>query len=135
MALQTLPRGESRHRQGKLYWAGWIIVVPAVALFVFSAVMKFTKSAEALKGLEHFGWPESSLLTLGIVELGCLVVYLVPRTAVLGAILLTGYLGGATATHARLGEPFIIPVVMGMVMWLGLYLRDPRVRALIPLSR
>ena len=135
MALHTSPRGGSRDRQGKLHWAGWIIAVPAVALLIFSAAMKLNKSPQALEGIGHFGWKESSLLPLGILELVCVVVYLSPRTAVLGAILLTGYLGGATATHARLGESFIIPVVMGMILWLGLYLRDPRVRALVPISR
>ena len=72
---------------------------------------------------------------LGILEVACTVIYLIPRTAVLGAILLTGYLGGATATHVRIGEPWFMPVLLGVVVWLGIYLRDPRLRALIPLRR
>jgi hypothetical protein len=62
------------------------------------------------------------------------VCYLIPRTAVLGAVLLTGYLGGAIATHARLGEPFVAPIILGVVVWAGLWLRDPRLRALLPLN-
>jgi len=76
------------------------------------------------------------LLTLGIVEASCAILYLIPRTAVLGAILVTGYLGGAVATHARVGDPaFITPALLGVIAWLGLFLRDRRVRALIPLRR
>ena len=70
---------------------------------------------------------------LGILELACMIIFLIPRTAVLGAILLTAYLGGATATHVRIGDPFIFPVVTGMFIWLAMFLRDARIRALIPL--
>ncbi|NJN37230.1 MAG: DoxX family protein [Nitrospiraceae bacterium] len=69
---------------------------------------------------------------LGVLELVCVILYIIPRTAVLGAILLTGYLGGAILTHLRVGDPFIGPVVFGVFIWGGLFLRDPRVRALIP---
>lgn len=87
-----------------------------------------------MEGFTKFGYPESLLRVLGIVELTCTIIYLIPRTAVLGAILLTGYLGGATATHARVSDPsFVMPVICGVLIWLGLYLRDLRVRALIPL--
>jgi hypothetical protein len=71
-------------------------------------------------------------LTLGIVEIACTVVYAIPQTAVLGAILLTGYLGGAIATHVRLEEGFLPPVILGVLVWLGIYLRDARLRALLP---
>lgn len=70
---------------------------------------------------------------LGILEVACVVVYLIPRTAVLGAILLTGYLGGAVATHLRVGDPCFGPILLGVVLWGGLFLRDPRLRTLIPL--
>jgi hypothetical protein len=86
--------------------------------------------------LEQMGFPERLGLTLGIVEIGSTVLYLVPRTTVLGAILLTGYLGGAVATHARVLEmQFLMPLVLGMLVWGGLFLRDPRVRALIPVRQ
>ena len=74
-------------------------------------------------------------LALGILELACTIVYVIPRTAVLGAILLTGYLGGAIATHVRIGEPFLPVILMGVLIWGGLFLRDPRLRALMPLRR
>jgi hypothetical protein len=72
---------------------------------------------------------------LGILELVCTVLYAIPRTAVLGAILLTGYLGGAIATHVRIGDDFTPPVIMALLLWGGLYLRDARLRALLPLRR
>ena len=85
--------------------------------------------------LEHLGYPEHPF-ALAIVEVSCTLVYLIPRTAVLGAILLTGYLGGAIATHVRLLEmQFLTPLVLGVLIWGGLFLRDPRVRALIPIRR
>jgi len=117
----------------KLLWAGWVIGVLPALLLLFSAVMKFTKPPELVEGFTHLGWPADLALALGIVELTCTVLYLIPRTAVLGAILLTGYLGGAIATHARIGEQFIGPVVLGVLVWLGLFLRDRRLRELIPL--
>ena len=104
-----------------------------VLLLLSSAVMKFLKPASVVEGFAHLGYPESLALALGILELACTVVYVIPRTSVLGAILLTGYLGGATATHVRIGEPFFATVVVGVLVWGGLFLRDPRVRALIPL--
>jgi Mn2+/Fe2+ NRAMP family transporter len=71
---------------------------------------------------------------IGILEIACTVIYVIPRTSVLGAILLTGYLGGATATHVRIGDPsFFGPVIFGVLVWLGLWLRDARLRALLPL--
>lgn len=100
-----------------------------------SAVMKLIKPPPVVEGFAHLGFPESLALGLGLLELACAVVYVIPQTSVLGAILLTGYLGGATVTHLRVGDPFLTPVILGMLVWGGLYLRDPRLRALIPLRR
>ena len=86
-------------------------------------------------GFQHFGLPMSLAIPLGIVEIGCAVVYLFPRTAFLGAILMTGYLGGATATNVRIGDSWITPVLLGVLVWGGLFLRDSRLRQLIPLRR
>src|SRR5256885_922311 len=83
-------------------WVGWALSVLPSLMLLFSGSMKLVKSEDVVKGFEHLGFPEHLALTLGIIELGCTLIYLVPRTAVLGAILLTGYLGGAIATHARL---------------------------------
>ena len=102
-------------------------------MLLFSAAMKFAKPPAVVEGFTHLGWPERLTLALGILELVCTVLYAIPRTAVLGAILLTGYLGGAIATHVRIGEQFVMIVILGVAIWAGLFLRDPRLRALIPL--
>ena len=115
---------------------GWIIGILPCLLLLFSAMMKLAKPPSVVEGMQKFGYPERLLLVLGIVELSCTIIYLIPRTAVLGAILLTGYLGGATATHARLLDPFfIMPIVCGVMVWLGLFLRDRRLRELLPLRK
>jgi hypothetical protein len=119
----------------KMLWAGYIMSALPVLMLLFSSVMKLMRPAPVVEGFAHLGYPESVALGLGIVELACVVVYLIPRTSVLGAILLTGYLGGATATHLRIGEPFFMPIVLGVLVWGGLYLRDDRLRALLPLRR
>ncbi len=116
-----------------MLWAGYITSTLPVLMLLMSGVMKFVKPDEFVKGFAKLGWDDGLALPLGIVELVCVVLYVIPRTSVLGAILLTGYLGGATATHVRIGDPFIAPVMLGVVLWLGLYLRDARLRALIPL--
>jgi hypothetical protein len=89
-----------------------------------------------IEGMAHYGYPEHLILYIGMLEVGCTIVYLIPRTAILGAILMTGYLGGATATNVRVGDPsFIGPVLAGVLVWAGLYLRDGRLSALIPARR
>ncbi len=112
--------------------------VPALFLFI-DGVGKLVKPAPVVEGTIQLGYPESVLLGLGIVLLTCTVLYVVPRTAVLGAILLTGYLGGAIATHVRVGSPLfshiLFPVYVAVLIWGGLYMRDERLRALIPLRR
>jgi hypothetical protein len=117
----------------KLFWVGWVLSALPAANLLMSGVMKLLKPTFVLDSFTHLGWDVNQALGLGILEIACTVLYLIPRTTVLGAILLTGYLGGATATHVRIGEAFFIPVVFGMVIWGGLYLRDARLRALLPL--
>jgi hypothetical protein len=119
----------------KMLWAGWIISALPVLMLVVSGVMKLLKPPAVVDGFTKLGWEENLAFGLGILELACTVVYLVPRTSVLGAILLTGYFGGAIATHVRVGDPFssFVPVVLGMLVWGGLFLRDARLRALLPL--
>lgn len=117
-----------------MIWIGWLLSALPSLMLLFSGGMKLVKPEDVVKGFEHLGYPEHLALALGIVEIGCTLVYLIPRTAVLGAILLTGYLGGAIATHVRLLEiQFLAPLVLGVLIWGGLFLRDPRVRALIPI--
>lgn len=125
---QTAPVSKKRR------WAGRIISALPVLLMVFGGVVGVLKPAVAVSGFIHYGYPERVFLPICILELACAVVYAIPRTSVLGAILLTGYLGGATATHVRVGDPaFFMPVIVGVLVWGGLYLRDDRLRALIPL--
>lgn len=103
-----------------------------VLMLLFSASMKFARPPAVVDGFKHLGFPETLGLGLGILELACTISYVIPATSVLGAILLTGYLGGATVTHLRVGEPFFMPVLLGVLVWGGLFLREPRLRALIP---
>jgi hypothetical protein len=124
--------------KGRL-WTGRIMsALPALFLFV-DGVGKLVKPAPVVQGTVQLGYPESVLVGLGIVLLSCTVFYVIPRTAILGAILLTGYLGGAIATHVRVGSPLfshiLFPVYVAVLLWGGLYLRDERLRALIPLRR
>ena len=117
-------------------WAGWIIAALIALMLLSGVIMSFVAPEQTTKHLvEEFGYPEDVALPLIVVETCCLIVYLVPRTAVLGAILLTGYLGGAVATHVRVHDNFVFPVIFGIFVWLSVYLRDPRVRALLPISR
>ena len=126
---------QTAHVSKKMLWAGRILSALPVLMLLFSGVMKLVKPAAVLEGFVGLGFPESFALGIGIVEIACAVLYVIPRTSVLGAILLTGYLGGATATHVRIGEPFFIPIVLGVLVWGGLYLRDERLRALLPLRQ
>lgn len=117
--------------------AGWIMTILPALLFAFSGIMKLVSSSspQLAEGFTHLQIPVSWAANLGILELACLIVYLIPRTAVIGAILLTGYLGGAMLTHLRVGEPPVTHVILGIVLWGGLWLRDPRLRALMPLVK
>lgn len=111
---------------------GWVLTVLLSAFLTFSGVGKLLKLPPVETEVTRLGYTMDTIFAIGIVEIACVIVYLFPRTAVLGAILLTGYLGGATATHVRIGDPFIMPVIMGVVAWIALFLRDRRVRALAP---
>jgi DoxX-like protein len=116
----------------KSLWAGRILSALPALMLASSAVMKFIKPAAVVEGFARFGYPENLIVMLGVVEMLCAVIYVIPRTAFLGAILMTGYLGGATATNVRVGDPtFFVPVLLGVLAWGGLYLRDARVRALV----
>jgi DoxX-like family len=131
-------------RQGGVTWMVWVGRVLsglAVAFFVVDGIMKFVQPQFVIDATRGIGWPTdpTTLGILGFLLLASTVLYVIPRTAPLGAILLTGFLGGAVASHARLGDPLfthdLFGVYLGLFVWGGLWLRDPRVRALIPLSR
>jgi hypothetical protein len=120
----------------KALWAGRILSGLAVAFMLFDAIIKLLRHPAAVQGTIELGYPESVVFGLGIVLLVCVVVYLVPRTAVLGAVLFTGYFGGAIATHVRVGNPLfshiLSPVYVAALLWAGLWLRDERIRAVFP---
>ncbi len=119
-----------------MLWPGWIMSALPSLFLVVDGVMKLVKPEAVVKATVDLGYAETVILPLGVVLLACTILYLIPRTAVLGAILLTGYLGGAVATHVRAGQgPFeiLLPVVFGALLWGGLFLRDGRLRELIPL--
>jgi hypothetical protein len=117
-------------------WTGRIMSVVPALLTLLGAVMKIMKVPSVIEGFASHGIGEHLVVPIGVLEVVCVVVYLIPRTAVLGAILMTGLLGAATVTNLRVGDPtYPMPVVVGMMGWGDLYLRDVRLRALIPLRR
>lgn len=119
--------------------AGYACTGLAASFLAFDVTMKVLELAPAMQATTALGYPPSSVFWIGVVELVCLALYLVPRTAVLGALLLAGYLGGAVATHVRVGNPMashtLFPIYVALFVWGGLYLRDPRLRAVLPLRR
>jgi hypothetical protein len=117
----------------RMAWTGWILSILVSLVFVFSGVMKFMGGPELAEGMAKMGLPERMVIPLAILEIACVAVYLIPATSVIGAILLTGFIGGAMLTHWRVGDMFIVHIVLGILVWLGLYLREDRLKALIPL--
>jgi hypothetical protein len=117
----------------KLVWTGRIISGLIILLLLFSGVGKLFKPVQVVDEFTRLGYLGSVILGIGITEIACAIIYAIPRTAVLGAILVTGYLGGATATHVRVGDPFIMPILIGVLVWVGLLLREDRLRAMLPL--
>jgi DoxX-like protein len=132
MVLDT-NRGESRTRVR----IGLALSAVSVVFLLFDGVIKVIKTAEVTTGMTQLGYPDSLSRGIGVILLICVALYVIPRTAVLGAILLTGYLGGAVAAQVRIGNPLLgytlFPVYVALMVWGGLYLRDARVSALIPL--
>jgi hypothetical protein len=120
---------------GKLVWTGGVISVLVSLLFLFSAFLKLKGGPDLAKAMAHLGLPDSMLVPLGVLEISCVVVYLIPATSVLGAILLTGYVGGTICTAWRVGDNAIMQIALGILIWLGLYLRESRLKELLPLRR
>jgi hypothetical protein len=123
----------------RLYWAGWIVTGLIAAFLAFSASLKFLAPELVRETMASLGWPVEYDLLIGIIETVCVILYLVPQTSVLGALLETALLGAAVATHVRAGSPLfshvLFGVYCGVFVWGGLWLRDPRIRALLPLRR
>lgn len=116
-------------------WTGRVLSGLITALLIMSAVMKLKGGPEAEQGMAHLGLPMTTLAPIAIEELLSAVLYAIPLTSVLGAILITGHMAGAMAMHVRIGEPFVVQLMIGVIAWLGLWLREPRLRALLPLRR
>lgn len=117
-------------------WIGRVLSAIPIGMLLFSASMKLNPSPQVVQFTnEHLGYPATVFLTLAILEISCVVLYAIPQTAVLGAILMTGYLGGAIASHFRVGDPSFPPAILAILAWAGLYLRDERLRALLPLRK
>lgn len=115
---------------------GYIVSALTVLFLLFDGVIKLLNIPEALEMFAGLGYPASLAPVIGILQLACLAVYVIPRTSVLGAVLLTGFLGGAAATKVRLEDPwFLFAVGMGVLVWWGLFLREDRLRTLVPLRR
>lgn len=122
----------------KQIWTGRILSGIAVLFLLFDAIGKLMLPDAVLKGTAELGWPTDVIFTLGVIQVICLIAYLIPRTAFLGAILWTGYLGGAIATHVRIDNPLfshiLFPVYVAALLWGGLWLRDRRLRTLLPIA-
>ena len=133
-ALAASPAASPRAR-----WAGRVVTGLAVAFLLFDTTIKLVAAKEAVDGTVQLGWQAHHLPILGVIEIVCLALYLIPRTAPIGAILWTGYLGGAIATHLRLDNPLfshvLFPTYVAALIWGGLYLRDARVRTLVGAAR
>lgn len=118
---------------------GYALSTLVVLFLLVDSVGKFMMPPAVVEGTVQLGYQAGALVPLGVILLSCTLLYAFPRTAVLGAVLLTGYLGGAVATHLRVDNPLLshtlFPVYMGVMLWGGLYLREPRLRALLPLRR
>src|SRR5689334_19576273 len=120
-------------------WTGWVLTAIPALFLLMGGIMNVMKPDFVVKATVEMGYPEEAIFGLGIVVLICVVLYIIPNTAVLGAILLTGYLGGAVATHVRHADPLfshvLAPVYFAILLWAGLYLREPRLSALVPLRK
>jgi len=119
----------------KMIWAGYIVSGLIVLMLLAGSIFGILKAAEMAPQMAKYGFPEGMSMKVNILCIICALIYAFPRTAVLGAILLTGYFGGAVITHLRVGEPFWIPILVSVLAWGGIFLRDEKLRALIPLRR
>lgn len=122
-------------RSSVLTWTGRVLSAIPVLVLLMSGGMKLSQSPEVIEGFGKYGYEPNVVAPIGVFEVLCAVVYAIPATAVLGAILVAGYLGGAAATHVAAGEPPFAPIVIGLIAWAGIGLREPRLRALLPLIR
>ena len=120
-----------------MVWAGWVVSLWPVFVVATSAHWKLTRNPNYQRMFAQIGWPDTALTLLACLQLGCIILFLFPPTAVLGAVLLTGYLGGAVAAYTRIAYPLpiLVPLSTSIIAWFGIWLRDERLRALLPIRR
>ena len=135
--MNTVAMGLSSNRTPSktAFWAGWIISILVVLFLAFDGITKVIKDPHVLSAMADLVFPVSTIVAIGAVLLICTLLYAIPQTSVLGAIFLTAHLGGAVAVQVRVGHPLFessFPIIFGILVWLGIYLREPRLRALVP---
>jgi hypothetical protein len=131
---KTMPESTQSVSKGAL-WTGRVLSAIPTLLLLMAAVMNLTKNPQAVKGFVDFGYSPNVIVPIGIVALACAVLYAIPQTSVFGAALMTAYLGGAVNYHVHNGQPFWPPILVGIIVWVGLYLREPRLHALAPIRK
>ena len=136
MTTTAIGVGPERVTPAWMIWTGRVLSALVVLMLAMGVAMGLKGSPEMTAAFTtHYGYPASAMMGILLAELACAVLYAIPQTAVFGAILLTGYLGGAIATHVRASENFAMALIVAVVAWAGLFLRDARLRALLPLRR
>jgi hypothetical protein len=134
-ATAEQPRSAVTRFRGWTTWTGRVVSVVPVFILLSSARWKLTHNPWYVAEWGRIGYAPGAINGIGLVQLACVALYLIPQTAILGTVLLTGYLGGAIASYVRIGEPYpvLVPLTTCLLAWLGIYLREPRLRALLPL--
>jgi hypothetical protein len=138
MSTVAVEGRDAARAKGWTVWAGWLLSAMAVLVFLWSAYMKLTHQPAYVSEWERLGYSDSALTGIGLLQLACLAVYLIPRTSVLGVVLLTGYLGGAISSYVRIGEPYFanaFQISTALLAWGGIYLREERLQSVLPFRR
>src|SRR5262245_46739008 len=137
MGTDTVEASVASRYKTWIVWAGRVVSIAPVYILLWSARAKLTHDPWYVREWSRIGWSPNALNGVGAIQVTCLVLYLIPQTAVLGTVLLTGYLGGAIASYVRMGEPYppLVPLTTCLLAWLGIYLREPRLWSLLPLRR
>ena len=131
---QDSAAGTKTISKGQL-WAGRVVSGLPVVGLLLSGVMKLTHNPQIVQNFDHLGYSATVITGIGVTEIVCAILYAIPQTTLFGAVLVTAYLGGAVASHVRIGEGFVPVVVLGVLVWIGLWLREPRLRAITPLRK
>lgn len=132
-----LTRSKNQKWQRWLWWGSWIPSGLGIFIIVTSARWKLTRSPFYVGEWKRIGYADSTLFGVALLQVVCLTLYLIPQTSILGMVLLTGYLGGAIASYVRMREPYpvLVPLTTALLLWAGIYLREERLRSLLPIRR